>query len=89
MAPNTTIRKAPKVKLPDDTVVVHLPLEIKQLIASHLDRQTAFALTLTCKGLRDAGETKLYKEVDLTSGETVSQSREYYTLSALIQKSKD
>lgn len=43
----------------------HIPLEILQQIACHLDRKSAFALTLTCKGLRDAGETKLYETVHL------------------------
>ena len=43
----------------------HIPLEVLQQIATHLDRKSAFALTLTCKGLRDAGETKLYETVHL------------------------
>lgn len=43
----------------------HIPLEVLQQIATHLDRKSAFALALTCKGLRDAGETKLYETVHL------------------------
>ena len=46
----------------------YIPLEILQQIAGHLDRPSAFALTLTCKGLRDAGETRLWGELDITSG---------------------
>lgn len=46
----------------------HIPLEVSQQIARYLDRKSAYALTLTCKGLRDAGETRLYSLIDLTSG---------------------
>jgi hypothetical protein len=43
-----------------------LPSEVQCLIASHLDRRSAFALTLVCKAWRDAGEARLYEHVDLT-----------------------
>lgn len=51
-----------------DHELPHIPLEILQKIAGHLDRKSALALTLTCKGLRDAGETRLWSELDITSG---------------------
>ena len=53
---------------PSTRQLPHIPLEILQQIAGHIDRSSAFALTLTCKSLRDAGETKLWKELDITSG---------------------
>lgn len=51
-----------------------IPLEILQEIATHLDRKSAYALTLSCKGLRDAGETKLYETADLTAEYTAETS---------------
>ena len=46
----------------------HIPLEVAQQIARYLDHRSAFALTLTCRSLREAGETSLYESSDLTSG---------------------
>lgn len=58
----------------------HIPLEVNRQIALYLDRQSAFALTLTCKALRDAGETRLYQLIDLTSGYRDDLSKSISTL---------
>jgi hypothetical protein len=45
-----------------------IPVDVLRLIAENLDRASAFALTLTCKSLRDAGEIKVWETLDLTTG---------------------
>ncbi|KAI9632169.1 uncharacterized protein MKK02DRAFT_30699 [Dioszegia hungarica] len=46
----------------------HIPLEVLLQIAAHLDVPSALNLSRTCKGLRDAGECKVWEMVDVTSG---------------------
>lgn len=45
-----------------------IPVDVLRLIAENLDRASAFALSLTCKSLRDAGEIKVWETLDLTTG---------------------
>lgn len=45
----------------------HLPFEILRQISGHLDKKTAASLARSCKGLRDAGELKLWETLDITS----------------------
>lgn len=45
----------------------HLPHEVLAQIAEHLDRPSAFALALTCRSLRDAGEMGVWKDLDVVS----------------------
>ncbi|ORY30808.1 hypothetical protein BCR39DRAFT_528444 [Naematelia encephala] len=53
---------------PDPQPLPHLPIEILRHIASHLDGHTAARLARTCRALRDAGEMKVWENVDVTSG---------------------
>ena len=45
-----------------------LPVEVLQLIASDLDRETGAVLARTCRNTRETGEALLYRDVNITSG---------------------
>jgi len=49
-------------------ILPHIPIEILQKISDHLDLKTAFNLTLTCRALRDAGESRVWSAIDLFKG---------------------
>lgn len=49
-------------------VLSPIPLEVLQVIGSHLDRHTACQLALTCKGLRDAGESRIWRCIEYEHG---------------------
>ena len=43
-------------------------MEVLRHMSLYLDRTSASRLSRTCKALRDAGEIKVWEEIDLTSG---------------------
>ena len=49
-------------------VLSHIPIEILRTISDHLDLNSAFQLSLTCRALRDAGESRIWSAIDLFQG---------------------
>lgn len=66
--PPDTITAAHPDSHPRHPGLPHIPVEILRQIATHLDVPSALALAQTCKTLRDAGETKVWETVNVTSG---------------------
>ena len=49
------------------SILPPIPVEVLRIIATHLDVPSAHSLARVCKGLRDAGEMKIWRTIELTS----------------------